>query len=83
MIGSPEETSAPPAKAPDGRGERWDEIHRVQEVTLGHLSSKVTPDELFRHVVDGAADSLSADEASLMLVEVDDRGPSGHLPPTA
>jgi signal transduction histidine kinase len=41
----------------------------VQELTLSLLSSKVTPDELFRHVVDGAADSLNADEASLMLVE--------------
>jgi signal transduction histidine kinase len=48
---------------------RWDEILRVQELTLSLLSSKVTPDELFRHVVDGAADSLNADEASLMLVE--------------
>ena len=38
-------------------------------MTLSLLSNKVTPDELFRHVVDGAADSLSADEASLMLVE--------------
>ena len=53
-------------------GERWDEILRVQELTLSLLSNKVTPDELFRHVVDGAADSLSADEASLMLVEGDD-----------
>ena len=50
-------------------GGRWDEILRVQEITLSLLSSKVTPDELFRHVVDGAADSLNADEASLMLVE--------------
>ncbi len=53
-------------------GERWDEILRVQELTLSLLSNKVTPDELFRHVVDGAADSLSADEASLMLVEGDE-----------
>jgi len=53
-------------------GERWDEILRVQELTLSLLSNKVTPDELFRHVVDGAADSLRADEASLMLVEGDD-----------
>ncbi len=59
---------ADPAKT----GERWDEILRVQELTLSLLSSKVTPDELFRHVVDGAADSLSADEASLMLVEADE-----------
>ena len=60
--------AADPAKT----GERWDEILRVQELTLSLLSSKVTPDELFRHVVDGAADSLSADEASLMLVEADE-----------
>ncbi len=61
----------PPADTPKS-GERWDEILRVQELTLSLLSSKVTPDELFRHVVDGAADSLSADEASLMLVEADE-----------
>ena len=53
-------------------GERWDEILRVQELTLNLLSNKVTPEELFRHVVDGAADSLGADEASLMLVEGED-----------
>jgi signal transduction histidine kinase len=58
-----------PAPAASGR---WDEILRVQELTLSLLSSKVTPDELFRHVVDGAADSLNADEASLMLVEGDE-----------
>ncbi|MGH7359195.1 MAG: GAF domain-containing protein, partial [Candidatus Rokuibacteriota bacterium] len=57
---------ATPEPTPGGR---WDEILRVQELTLSLLSSKVTPDELFRHVVDGAADSLNADEASLMLVE--------------
>jgi signal transduction histidine kinase len=56
--------------AAEGRsGERWGEILRVQEATLNLLSSKATPEELFRHVVDGAADSLGADEASLMLVE--------------
>ena len=60
-------TGVPPQA---GRGDdRWDEILRVQELTLNLLSNKVTPDELFRHVVDGAADSLGADEASLMLVE--------------
>lgn len=57
---------------PAPAGGRWDEILRVQELTLSLLSSKVTPEELFRHVVDGAADSLSADEASLMLVEGDE-----------
>jgi signal transduction histidine kinase len=65
-------SAAPPAADPGRAGERWDEILRVQELTLSLLSSKVTPDELFRHVVDGAADSLSADEASLMLVEADE-----------
>ncbi len=59
-------SQAPPDPATGGR---WDEILRVQELTLSLLSNKVTPDELFRHVVDGAADSLNADEASLMLVE--------------
>jgi signal transduction histidine kinase len=64
---------APPTSAAPGHGgERLDEILRVQELTLSLLSNKVTPDELFRHIVDGAADSLSADEASLMLVEGDD-----------
>lgn len=81
-------STAPPAGQaaadPAASGQRWDEILRVQELTLSLLSSKVTPDELFRHVVDGAADSLSADEASLMLVEGDElrvasstRTPSG------
>ena len=71
---SPEDlpTAAQRAGDPAKAGERWDEILRVQELTLSLLSSKVTPDELFRHVVDGAADSLSADEASLMLVEADE-----------
>jgi signal transduction histidine kinase len=62
--------STPGSGAPGGG--RWDEILRVQELTLSLLSNKVTPDELFRHVVDGAADSLGADEASLMLLEGDD-----------
>jgi signal transduction histidine kinase len=51
--------------------DRWGEILRVQELTLNLLSRKVTPEELFRHVVEGAADSLGADEASLMLLEGD------------
>jgi signal transduction histidine kinase len=66
-----ETAGGPPRSASQG-DERWDEILRVQELTLNLLSNKVTPDELFRHVVDGAADSLGADEASLMLVEGDD-----------
>ncbi len=48
---------------------RWEEILRVQEATLSLLASKVTPEALFRHVVEGAAESLRADEASLMLLE--------------
>src|SRR5215475_12503122 len=64
--------AAPEPTATSQGDERWDEILRVQELTLNLLSNKVTPDELFRHVVDGAADSLSADEASMMLVEGDD-----------
>jgi signal transduction histidine kinase len=69
----PGPTGALPApKSQTEGGERWDEILRVQELTLSLLTNKVTADELFRHVVDGAADSLSADEASLMLVEGDD-----------
>ena len=65
------DASAEPRSGAEG-GERWNEILRVQELTLNLLSNKVTPDELFRHVVDGAADSLGADEASLMLVEGDE-----------
>jgi signal transduction histidine kinase len=64
--------TSPEARTGAQGDERWDEILRVQELTLNLLSNKVTPDELFRHVVDGAADSLGADEASLMLVEGDD-----------
>ena len=63
-----ETAGAPPRSASQG-DDRWGEILRVQELTLNLLSNKVTADELFRHVVDGAADSLGADEASLMLVE--------------
>ena len=48
---------------------RLEDIMRVQAVTASLLTKKVTPRELFRHIVDGAADCLSADEASLMLVE--------------
>jgi signal transduction histidine kinase len=78
-LGAGQPSAVPPGEAPPPAprsategGERWDEILRVQELTLNLLSNKVTPDELFRHVVDGAADSLSADEASLMLVEGDE-----------
>jgi signal transduction histidine kinase len=35
------------------------------------LTKKVTPEELFRHIVEGAADALGADESSLMLVDGD------------
>jgi signal transduction histidine kinase len=75
-----------PGASPDARVgavERWGEILRVQELTLSLLSNKVTPDELFRHVVEGAADSLGADEASLMLVEGEQLhvACSSHAPP--
>ncbi len=50
---------------------RLEDVMRVQAVTASLLTKKVTPRELFRHIVDGAADCLNADEASLMLVEGD------------
>src|SRR5262245_5111352 len=82
------DTAVPGPRAASQGEERWDEILRVQELSLNLLSNKVTPDELFRHVVDGAADSLGADEASLMLVEGDDlrvasstRTPAGEAEP--
>src|SRR5262245_39005875 len=66
------DTAVPGPRAASQGEERWDEILRVQELSLNLLSNKVTPEELFRNVVDGAADSLGADEASLMLVEGED-----------
>jgi signal transduction histidine kinase len=53
-------------------GHRWGEILRVQALTVGLLTKKVTPDQLFRQIVNGAADSLAADETSLMLLEGDE-----------
>ena len=50
---------------------RLEDVMRVQAVTASILTKKVNPRELFRHIVDGAADCLNADEASLMLVEGD------------
>jgi signal transduction histidine kinase len=50
---------------------RLEDVLRVQAVTASILTKKVNPRELFRHIVDGAADCLNADEASLMLVEGD------------
>jgi hypothetical protein len=73
--------TSPEARTGAQGDERWDEILRVQELTLNLRSNKVTPDELFRHVVDGAADSLGADEASLMLVEGDDLSRFPNLVP--
>jgi signal transduction histidine kinase len=61
---------------------RREDILRVQAVTASLLAKKVTPRELFRHIVDGAADCLGADEASLMLLEGDElRVVSGRLGP--
>jgi signal transduction histidine kinase/GAF domain-containing protein len=51
---------------------RLEDVMRVQAVTASLLTRKVTPKELFRHIVDGAADCLNADEASLMLVDGDE-----------
>ncbi len=51
---------------------RLGDILRVQAQAVGLLTKKVSPDQLFRHVVDGAAGSLGADEASLMLLDGDE-----------
>ncbi|MBI2467541.1 MAG: GAF domain-containing protein [Candidatus Rokubacteria bacterium] len=77
----PEPLAAPPV-APPGIPEpspttreaagRREEILRVQAVTASLLTKKVSPGEVFRHIVDGAADCLQADEASLMLVDGDE-----------
>ena len=64
--GSAGEADLPASREP---ALRLEDIMRVQAVTASLLTKKVTPRELFRHIVDGAADCLSADEASLMLVE--------------
>ncbi|MGH7318351.1 MAG: GAF domain-containing protein, partial [Candidatus Rokuibacteriota bacterium] len=63
-----------PNEAGSGREPvRWqDGIARVQAVTQSLLTRKVTPRELFRHIVDGAADCLNAHEASLMLRDGDE-----------
>ncbi len=71
---SPDAPALPLAGEPEPSGGRepalrLEDIMRVQAVTASLLTKKVTPRELFRHIVDGAADCLSADEASLMLVE--------------
>ncbi len=78
MVALPE-ASTPPTETPgpgDSEGAagrepalRLEDIMRVQAVTASLLTKKVTPRELFRHIVNGAADCLNADEASLMLVE--------------
>ena len=76
------EAPARPAPAPDPKVPpepgvsreavlRLEDVMRVQAVTASLLTKKVNPRDLFRHIVDGAADCLNADEASLMLVEDD------------
>jgi signal transduction histidine kinase len=67
---APEASSEPVAARESAL--RLEDIQRVQAVTSSLLTKKVTPRELFRHIVDGAADCLDADEASLMLVEGDE-----------
>jgi len=64
--------SSEPSGAGEPRASRWDEVLRVQARTLTLLARKATPGELFRHIVEGAADSLGADEASLMLLDGDE-----------
>lgn len=75
--------SAPPTPEPGAAREpslRREDILRVQAVTASLLAKKITPRELFRHIVDGAGDCLNADEASLMLLEGDElRVVSGRL----
>ena len=75
-VPSPAPPSSPPSPEPsaDSPGTRepvlrLEDIMRVQAVTASLLTKKVMPRELFRHIVDGAADCLNADEASLMLLE--------------
>lgn len=51
---------------------RLEDVLKVQAVTAGLLTRTMPSRELFRHIVDGAADCLSADEASLMLLEGDE-----------
>lgn len=63
---------APEPAAGRDTGGRREEILRVQAVTASLLTKKVAPAEVFRHIVDGAADCLNADEASLMLVDGDE-----------
>lgn len=58
-----------PARGERPGGLRPEDIRRVQAVTASLLTRQVTPAELFRHIVNGAADCLRADEASLMLLE--------------
>jgi signal transduction histidine kinase len=77
IIEAPTPTPAPtrPAEEPAreaGAALRLEDIMRVQAVTASLLTKKVTPRQLFRHIVDGAADCLAADEASLMLLEGDE-----------
>ncbi len=67
---SPPETPPPSGAAREAAGRR-EELLRLQALTAGLLTRTITPRELFRHIVDGAADCLNAHEASLMLVEGD------------
>jgi signal transduction histidine kinase len=72
---APDPSAAPEVAPEPGAGReavlRLEDVLRVQAVTASILTKKVNPRELFRHIVDGAADCLNADEASLMLVEGD------------
>jgi signal transduction histidine kinase len=68
----PVDPSAASAGRESGSALRLEDLMRVQAVTASLLTKKVTPRELFRHIVDGAAEALSADEASLMIVDGDE-----------
>lgn len=74
LLAGPPRPAGGDASAPGwpGSAARWEDILRVQALTVGLLTKKVTPGELFRHIVEGAADSLGAHEASLILVEGDE-----------
>ena len=68
---SPATTASGGPAAPAAPG-RLSDVLRVQALTVSLLTKKVSADQLFRHVVEGAAGCLGADEASLMLSEAEE-----------
>lgn len=69
---APAPATTPPPAVAGPAAPRWGDILRVQALTVSLLTKKVTPAQVFGHVVDGAADALGAHEASLMLVDGDE-----------